>query len=106
MSNERVIIGCLSDPRDPERQTRHRRWRWVPGTMATPEHPYTEQQCIRCGRYRSDVVVVVGSRAATDPQDRVAARAKADPNYRVMLMEDASIAARQEIGSREGSRNP
>ena len=44
--------------------------------------------------------------AATDPQDRVAARAKADPNYRVMLMEDASIAARQEIGSREGSRNP
>jgi hypothetical protein len=35
-------------------------------------------------------------RGAASEQDRVAARAKADPAYRQMLMEDADLAAQQD----------
>ncbi len=31
------------------------RWGWVPGTMSTPEHPYTERHCIHCHVYESEV---------------------------------------------------
>jgi len=55
MSRKRVIVGCRPDPHDPERQTRHRRWVWVMGAWSTPENPYFEEQCSRCGQYRSEV---------------------------------------------------
>ncbi len=52
---EKVVIGCRPDPHDPQRQTRHRRWVWVKGVYATPEHHYLEQQCTRCKQYKSEV---------------------------------------------------
>jgi hypothetical protein len=47
----RIVIQCY---RNPKGGWRHR-WEEVPGTMSTPEHPYTERRCKWCRQYESEV---------------------------------------------------
>lgn len=47
----RIVIQCDRNVRGGWRH----RWDTVPGTMSTPDHPYTERRCRICGRYESEV---------------------------------------------------
>lgn len=48
---ERVRVPCLT----PNQGWLRHRWETVKGTMSTPDHPYTERRCQRCGTYESEV---------------------------------------------------
>lgn len=47
-----IVVPCRD--RGQKRLLRHS-WEEVPGVHSTPEHPYTERRCRKCGYYESDV---------------------------------------------------
>ena len=49
-----IRVFCYDRQGEPVNGGRHR-WETVAGTMATPEHPYTERRCRRCGIYESEI---------------------------------------------------
>ncbi len=48
---KRIVLQCVRNARGGWRH----RWETVPGTMSTPENPYTERRCIHCRVYESEV---------------------------------------------------